>query len=350
VALLTMHHIVSDGWSMGVLVKEVAALYEAFSAGQDSPLPELEIQYADYATWQRSWLQGAVLEQQLGYWKEQLAGVPALLELPVDRPRPAVQSYRGRSEMFVLGAELTGRLKELSRKEGTTLFMTLLAAFQTLLQRYSGQDDIVVGTAMAGRHRFETEGLIGFFNNTLVLRARLDQVETFRDLLRQVREVTLGAYAHQDLPFDKLVEELQPERSLSHMPLFQVSFTLENVPMGELELPGLSLSPVAQEHDTVQYDLNLNLREMDGVIAGAAQYCSDLFDVTTIQRLVQNYTVLLETIAGAPGMAITSLNDVLDDAEHRRRAETITRLEQLSINRLTGARRKSVVNLQLTNQ
>ena len=228
VLLLTMHHIISDGWSMGILFKELSALYEAFCTGKPARLPELPVQYADYAEWQREWLQGEVLESQLGYWKQQLEGAPQVLELPTDRPRPALQTYRGGRRSRTLSRELSEELKRLSRSEGVTLFMTLLAAFQTLLYRYTGQEEMLVGTPIAGRSREETEGLIGFFVNTLVLRTDLSGHPTFRELLARVRRMAVEAYAHQDLPFEKLVEELQPERDLSRHPLFQVMFVLQN--------------------------------------------------------------------------------------------------------------------------
>ncbi|HYO98763.1 MAG TPA: amino acid adenylation domain-containing protein, partial [Pyrinomonadaceae bacterium] len=226
VLLFTMHHIVSDGWSVGVLLGEVAALYEAYGRDARAPLAELPIQYADFAAWQRRWLDGEQLDAQLGYWREQLRDAPALLELPTDRPRPPVQTYRGATARFTLAKDLSSGLQRLSRREGTTLFMTLLAAFQSLLQRYSGAEDVLVGTPIAGRNRAEIEGLIGFFVNTLVLRTTFDGDPSFVELLARVREVCLGAYAHQDVPFEKLVEELQPERELSHSPLFQVMFSL----------------------------------------------------------------------------------------------------------------------------
>ena len=216
VLLLNMHHIVSDGWSIGVLVKELSALYTAYAQGQPSPLADLPIQYADYAVWQREWLQGEVLQEQLQYWREQLQGAPAVLELPTDHPRPAVQSFRGGQQQVTLPVAVAEGLKELSRREGVTLFMTLLAAWQVLLSRYSRQEEIVVGSPIAGRTRGETEGLIGFFVNTLVLRSDLSGDPSFVELLQRVKEVCLGAYGHQEVPFEKLVEELQPERSLSH--------------------------------------------------------------------------------------------------------------------------------------
>jgi len=232
VLLLTMHHIVFDGWSRRIMVSELAALYEAFCAGQPSPLPELSLQYADYAVWQRNQLQGENLDKLLSYWKEQLAGAPATLDLPTDRPRPPVQRFCGASRSFVFPKALSDAVARTSRRFGVTQFMTLLAGFQALLSRYSGQDDIVVGAPIANRNRGEVEGLIGFFANTLALRTSLRGDPTFRDLLERVKNTALGAYAHQDMPFERLVEDLRPERSLSHNPLFQVLFSLQNAPRG----------------------------------------------------------------------------------------------------------------------
>ena len=292
-----MHHIVSDGWSMGVLVREVAALYSAFSTGQPVPLEELPIQYADYAVWQREWLRGEVLERQLSYWREQLAGAPAVLELPSDHPRPAVQSFRGSFEPVMVPAEVTTRLKELSRREGVTLFMLLLGAWQVLLSRYTGAEDIVVGTPIANRQRGEVEGLIGYFVNALALRTDLNGDPTFRELLRRVREVALGAYLHQDVPFEKLVEELQPERALSHSPIFQVVFVLQNAPLGGLDLPGVSLEMLPADNATAKFDLTLNLQEAGEVIGGSLGYSTDLFEAETISRMVSHFLTLLEAIA-----------------------------------------------------
>ncbi len=298
VALLTMHHIVSDGWSMGVLVNEVATLYEAFSAHKDSPLPELPVQYADYAAWQRNWLQGEVLEQQMGYWKQQLEGVPALLELPTDRPRPAVQTHRGAIVSFMFPASLSQALKDLSRKENATLFMTLLAAFQTLLYRYSGEQEIVVGSPIAGRHRLETEGLIGFFVNTLALRGRLRADISFAQLLRQAREATLGAYAHQDLPFEKLVEEIQPERDLGWNPLVQVAFTLQNTSKDEgLRLNNLQLEQVNSYRERTTFDLTLAMYETERELYGMFEYNTDLFDEARIRRMASHLETMLAAIA-----------------------------------------------------
>src|SRR6185503_4349952 len=300
VLLLTIHHIISDGWSVGVFVRELAALYEAYAAGRPSPLQELSIQYADFAGWQRSWLQGERLEEQLSYWRAQLADVPPLLELPTDRPRPPVQSYRGAHETLLLSESLSRSLKELSRREGATLFMTLLAAFATLLYRYSGQRDILVGTPIANRNRAETDGLIGFFVNTLIFRTRLSEQVTFRELLGQVREVALEAYAHQDLPFEKLVEELQPERSLSHAPVFQVMLDLQNAPMHDLELHGLRLTPLPFDSLMAKFDLVMTVGETDGRLSGQLEYNTDLFDAATIERLARHLEHLLETAVSKP--------------------------------------------------
>ncbi|HYH82071.1 MAG TPA: condensation domain-containing protein, partial [Longimicrobium sp.] len=259
VLLLCIHHIVSDGWSSGVLFRELSALYAAYREGSDSPLPELAVQYADYAVWQREQLEGEVLERQLSYWRERLAGAPELLELPTDHPRPAMQSYRGATVPVELSLELLERIQRLGRSEGATLYMVLLGAFQVLLAKYAGSEDVVVGSPIAGRTRREVEELIGLFVNTLVLRTDLSGDPSFRETLRRVREVTLGAYEHQDLPFEKLVAELQPERSLSHSPLFQVMFTLQNAGGGGGALPGLSVSGVGAELASAKFDLSLTL-------------------------------------------------------------------------------------------
>ncbi|RMF31802.1 MAG: amino acid adenylation domain-containing protein, partial [Chloroflexi bacterium] len=307
IALLTVHHTVSDGWSTGVFMGEMAALYEAFAAGKPSPLPELPIQYADFAVWQREWLQGEVLEAQLAYWKEQLAGLPPILELPTDRPRPAFQTFRGDYQTFTLPEELTQAIKELCQREGVTLFMTLLAAFQTLLSRYSGQDDISVGVPIANRTRAELEGLIGFFVNTLVMRTKLDGNPTFRQVLKRVREVALGAYAHQDLPFEMLVEALQPERDMSHTPLFQVMFVLQNAPAEPLELPGLTLTPVEVDRGTATFDLTLSMTEGPEGLSGSLEYNTDLFDAATIRRMLGHFQTLLEAVVADPDRPIAQL-------------------------------------------
>ncbi|HKH43411.1 MAG TPA: amino acid adenylation domain-containing protein, partial [Thermoanaerobaculia bacterium] len=280
-ALLTLHHIVSDGWSRSVLVEEIGALYAAFlDEGLEdgpSPLPELPVQYADYAEWQRSWLSGEVLEAELGYWRGRLAGLPPRLELPTDRPRPAVQTHRGAAQAVALSPELSARLSALGRREGATPFMTLLAGWQALLGRYAGSEDLAVGTPIAGRNREETEKLIGFFVNTLVLRGDLSGGPSFQELLGRVRQASLEAHEHQEIPFERLVEELAPERSLSNSPLFQVLFVLQNVPRRALDLPGLRLSPLGAEVEVAKFDLSLGLMEEGGQVFGSLSYNTDLF-------------------------------------------------------------------------
>jgi len=307
VVLFTMHHIISDGWSMGVLIKELVTLYEAFSTGLPSPLPELPIQYADFAVWQRQWLQGEVRSSQLAYWKEQLNGATTLLALPTDRPRPAVQSFHGGRQTWALSLDLSQALMNLSQQQGVTLFMTLLAAFQTLLYRYTRQDDICVGTPIANRNRAEIEGLIGFFVNTLVLRTDLSGNPSFVDLLSRVREVALGANAHQDLPFEQLVEELQPRRDLSHTPLFQVMFVLQNAPIPSLEFKGLNLTPLVVESSTAKFDLTLSLENTLQGLIGSWEYNTDLFDAATIASMAGHFQTLLEGIIVDPHQSLSSL-------------------------------------------
>ncbi|MFE1748583.1 condensation domain-containing protein [Coleofasciculus sp. H7-2] len=323
IMLLNMHHIVSDGWSIGVLIKELAALYTTFASCRDGinpvsfPLPELPIQYADFAHWQREWLQGEVLETQLGYWRQQLAGI-SMLNLPTDRPRLAVQTYRGATQILQLPKSLSEALEALSQQEGVTLFMTLLAVFQILLYRYTQQEDIAVGSPIANRNRSEIEGLIGFFVNSLVLRTDLSGNPTFRSLLSRVKEVALGAYAHQDLPFEKLVEELHPERSLNQNPLFQVVFALQNAPMSALELPGLTLSPMEFYSQTTRFDLEFHLWEKgqnNGLwvdssegISGFVIYSTDLFDKATINRMLGHFKTLLEEIVANPEQRVANLS------------------------------------------
>ncbi len=305
--LFTLHHIISDGWSMGVLVREFAELYAAFSQGKTAQLPELPIQYADFARWQREWLQGEELERQLSFWKEQLAGFAPVLDLPTDRPRPPMQTFNGAVQSFVLSKQLTAALQQLCRQEGVTLFMTLLAAFQSLLHRYSGQNDILVGSPIANRTRSEVEGLIGFFVNTLVLRADFTHEPTFRELLRQVRQTALGAFNHQDLPFEQLVETLQPVRDMSHSPLFQVAFILQNAPMEAVKLPDLTLSPVEYEQTTSKYDLTLTMFEGRNGLQGHFEYNTDLFDAATIERMAQHFQSLLQSVTAAPEQSVSAI-------------------------------------------
>jgi amino acid adenylation domain-containing protein len=326
VLLFTMHHIVSDGWSMGVLMKEVSALYRAYSAGESSPLAELSVQYADFAVWQREWLQGEALEKQLDYWRGQLAGAPPVLDLPTDRPRPVVQSFNGALESVVLPEPLTAALRELARREGVTLFMALVAGFKSLIHYYTGVEDMVVGTDVANRNRSETEGLIGFFINQLVLRTDLSGAPSFRELLGRVRETTLGAYAHQDLPFDKLVETLNPGRDLSRTPLFQVKIILQNAPREVLEVPGLEMSRVAQEAGFSRYDLALHLTDGGDALAGTAEYNTDLFDASTIKRMLRHFRTLLAEAVARPELALTQL-PLLGEEERRELLEDWNRTE-----------------------
>ncbi|HKV35213.1 MAG TPA: amino acid adenylation domain-containing protein [Pyrinomonadaceae bacterium] len=307
IILFTTHHIASDVWSMGVLVKELMALYSAFVEGQPSPLPELPIQYADYAIWQREWSQQPEFAKQLEYWKKQLSGAPAALELPTDRPRPAVMSFHGAVQRFAVASHVSASLISLARQENCTLFMTLLAAFQTLLHRYTGQNDLMIGSPMAGRNRSEIEGLIGFFVNTLVLRTDLTRNPSFRALLARVREVALGAAAHQDFPFEKLVEELQPERDLSRTPLFQVMFALQNVRTEALALQDLKVAAAGAAPAIAKFDLTLFMSEANGEIGGMFEYNTDLFDDSTIRRMIEHFQRLLEGIAANPDHRLSDL-------------------------------------------
>ncbi|MBW4609137.1 MAG: amino acid adenylation domain-containing protein [Hassallia sp. WJT32-NPBG1] len=316
VILFTMHHIVSDGWSTGILIRELTTLYQGCDRGQPCNLPELPIQYVDFAVWQRQWLQGEVLNKQLNYWKQQLGGNLPVLELPTDRPRPAIQTDRGATISFTLSESVTAALKNLSQQQGATLFMTLLAAFKVLLHRYTQQDDILVGTPIANRNRSEIEGLIGFFINTLVLRSNLAGNPTFKQLLAQVREVTFGAYAHQDLPFEQLVEELQPERDLSHSSLFQVMFILQNAPTETLHLPNLTLNPLKVESKTANFDLTLSMVETEAGLKGGIEYNTDLFNADRITRMLDHFQILLAGIVAHPDQSLYEL-PLLTATEHQ---------------------------------
>ncbi|HEY2740087.1 MAG TPA: condensation domain-containing protein, partial [Thermoanaerobaculia bacterium] len=324
--LLAMHHIVSDGWSLGVLVHEVTALY----AGQ-MPLPELPVQYADFAAWQRSWLSGDVLDGELSWWREHLAGAPPLLELPTDRPRAAMQSRQGGTLPLAFDPELSAALSRLAQHRSATLFMVLLAAFQCLLGRLAGAPEVCVGTPIAGRTRRETEDLIGFFVNTLVMRGDLSGDPAFAEHLARVRREALAVYAHQDLPFEKLVGELAPERSLSVTPLFQVFLALQNAPLGPVELPGVKLVPIELESGLTRFDLEVSLEETAAGLTGAVQYDAGLFDRTTIARLAGQLEVLLRSAVASPERRLSDL-PLLTAAERQQlveewsHAETVPRL------------------------
>lgn len=308
VLLLVMHHIASDGWSIGILWEEVTQFYKAFLSGQPNPLSKLPIQYADFAIWQREWVLREVLDQQLNYWKKQLAGANQVLELPTDHPRPAVQSYRGASQFATLPQSLSDALKKLCSQQGCTLYMGLLAAFKILLYRYSMQEDIIVGSPIAGRNRTEIEGLIGFFVNTLVLRTNLSGNPSFQELLERIRSVTLDAFEHQDLPFEKLVEELNPERSLSYNSLFQVMFVLQNASKQGGQLLGLIETPVELEATTSKFDLTLSIEERNGVLITSTEYNTDLFSANTIKRMNGHFQTLLEGIIENPKLPIAELS------------------------------------------
>jgi acyl carrier protein len=342
VMLFATHHIVFDGWSVGVLIRELAALYAAFNRGEPSTLPPLSVQYADFAVWQRKWLQGKVLETQLSYWKRQLDGTPTLLMLPTDRPRPSVQTFGGARQSLALSNTVTEALKELSRQEGVTLFMTLLAAFKTLLHHYTQQDDIPVGSPIANRNRAEIEGLIGFFVNTLVLRTDLGGNPSFRELLGRVREVALGAYAHQDIPFEQLFNELQVERTLSHNSLFQVWFVLQNAPIPPLELTGLTLNPLAIDTGTARHDLNLNLSETPEGLNGFFEYKTDLFYATTIARMAQQFELLLRSVVEQPDAKLNVLKQTLTETEKQQQLVKEKEFKQARSQKLGNIRRRAI--------
>ncbi|HEX2211054.1 MAG TPA: condensation domain-containing protein, partial [Longimicrobium sp.] len=316
VLLLTLHHIVTDAWSTGVLFRELGALYSAFAEGRESPLPELAVQYADFAVWQRERLQGETLERELGWWRERLADAPALLELPTDRPRPAVQSHRGARVPIAIPPALAERLRAVGQGDDATLYMVLLGAFQLLLAKYAGSGDVVVGTPVAGRTRREVEELIGFFINTLVLRTDLSGDPTFREVLRRVRETTLGAFEHQQVPFEKLVDELQPGRSLSHAPLFQVMFSLQNAEPRAAGLAGLRIDQVKADLEATKFDLTLALVEGAKGVEGALIYSTDLFDAATVERMAAHLSRVLEQVAADPELRLSAI-ELVDEDERR---------------------------------
>jgi amino acid adenylation domain-containing protein len=308
VLLLKMHHIIYDGWSLSIFFRELSQLYAAFAQGLPSPLPELSIQYADFTVWQRQWLTGAVLDRQLNYWQQQLAGVPPTIELPTDRQRSPIQTFAGGAECFQLDLDLTHRLKQLSQDSAATLFMTLLAAFLVLISRYTGQTDLVVGTPIANRNNAAIEQLMGFFANTLALRGDLAGNPSFRDLLAQVRQTTLSAYAHQDLPFEMLVEKLQPDRDLSRNPLVQVMFSLQNAPQSAADLSGLTIQSLPLPLDiTVRFDLEVNYWETAAGLEGVWAYNTDLFEPTTIKRIGAHFHTLVTAIVTNPELRIAEL-------------------------------------------
>jgi alpha-ketoglutarate-dependent taurine dioxygenase len=337
VVCVTMHHIVTDGWSMGVFVREMGELYEAYESGRKEELEELKIQYGDYAVWQREWLQGEVLEEQMRYWKKQLKGVKRV-ELVRDRERPKVASYRGAIESVKIGEEVSRGIREMSRGEGVTVFMTMLAGLNVLLHRYSGETDIVVGTDIANRTRGETEGLIGFFINHLVMRTEVGGDPTFRELLRREREVALGAYAHQDLPFEKLVEELQMERKANQTPIFQILFVLQNAAKESLQLPSLNIQPFIAGPIITKYDLTLLMDEYDDGFVASFAYNTSLFDSSYIKRLTKHFLTLLESIVKEPERRLSEL-EMETEAEKLERTEERVQRKSLKIERLKSIKR-----------
>jgi amino acid adenylation domain-containing protein len=337
---LTMHHVASDEWSMNVLVRESLRLYEAFSEGRPSPLQPLPVQYADYAVWQRGRLQGERLAAELDYWKRQLGDGPHALNLPTDRPRPAVQTARGAHQPLSLPKALTDALKALGRREEATLFMALLAAYKTLLHHYAGQTAVIVGTPVADRDQVETEELIGFFVNMLVMRTDLSGDPSFRELLGRVREVALGAYAHQALPFDKLVEELKPPRDLSRNPLFQAALTFDGSPPQDLKLARLDIQPLEIEGRPTRFDLVVALRETGRGLAGAIQYNADLFNAARIARMGEHFLMLLERVVAEPDAKLSELRAGLEEADRQHHERKRQGFKQARSRMLKTARQK----------
>ncbi|MBF2063676.1 MAG: amino acid adenylation domain-containing protein [Calothrix sp. C42_A2020_038] len=315
--VLTMHHIITDGWSMGIFLKELSILYHNVVCQVSTPLSKLPIQYPDFAAWQRQWLTEDVLVEQLNYWKQQLAEAPPLLELPYDRPRPSVQTYRGATKEFQIDQNLTKQLQTLSQKSGTTLYTTLLAAYTTLLYRYTGQEDICVGSPFANRNRTEVEPLIGFFVNTLVLRAQIKENPSFLEFLQQLQKIVLNAHAHQDVPFEQVVEVVKPERSPSYNPLFQVMFVLENFSIDAFELPGIRVTPKLVERGISQFDLSLSMWQTQKGLIASWEYNSDLFDADTVVRMASNFETLLKSIATNPEQRISELSLLTDKEQHQ---------------------------------
>ncbi len=307
IMLLTMHHLIVDAWSTALLVEEVGAIYRAFEAGEPTPLPEMRIQYADYAAWQRRWLASEAAKQQLAYWRRQLGGALPALKLPADRARPATPNYEGRSYSMTVSPLLLASLKNLSRLQGTTLFMTLLAAFKTLLFRYTRQEDIVVGTPIANRNRAELERVIGFFVNQLVMRTDLSGNPPFRELLKRVREVALGAYAHQDIPIERLVEELRPERDNAYQPLFNVSFNFLNAPKKSLELPDVVLSLIPLPRPAARFDLTLLGEETGDGLQLTWEYRTALFSGERVRQMHEHFEALLRSIVAEPQARLRNL-------------------------------------------
>jgi hypothetical protein len=319
VLLLTMHHIVSDAWSAGIFIHELGVLYEAYSEGKPSPLPDLPLQYADYAVWQREYLQGEVFREQLKYWRKHLRGTPALLQLPFDRPRPAVRNFAGAHEVSVFSKEVSVAVKSFSNQHGLTPFMTLLSAYKALLSRYTGQEHIVLGTDIANRTTGETEQMIGFFINLLALHTDLSGNPSFEEITGRVREVALGAYAHQDIPFDKLVEDLQPERSRSHNPIVQALFVMQNIPRQRKELAGLQMAPFSVPITRSKFDLAVFVRDTGEQFVQDWLYSTELFERETVLRIASHFESLLKHSLANPGTRLRDLEYMPADEKERLR-------------------------------
>jgi hypothetical protein len=341
ILFLNMHHIASDGWSTGVLLNDLASLYQAAKEKTLAQLPELEIQYADYAAWQRNWLQGEVLDKQLAYWRQQLEGAPPVLSLPTDRVRPATQTFRGAMYEHTLPRSLADAVRVLSRQQGATPFMTMLASFDALLHYSTGQEEIVVGTDMANRTSVKTESLIGFFVNLLVLRLNLGGNPSFEQLTARAREMALGAYAHQDVPFDKLVEELRPERNLSHSPLVQVLFVQQNTPLSTASFPGLEISRFKIEVES-KFDMAVFVSEAGQEIASSWVYNPDLFDHATIARMAANFELALRTAVAQPKIKLEALCATLAGADRQQRESEQKKFEETGLAKLKKIRRKAI--------
>ncbi len=345
--LFVMHHIVGDHWSAGILIRELGELYEAFAEGRPSPLAELPIQYADFAQWERRWIEDETWTEDLAYWRRQLAGELPVLELPADRPRSAKPCLRGASHPFQLSQALSQRIEELGRRLGITPFMALLAAFQLVLHRATGLEDVIVGVPVAGRNRAELEGLIGYFINALALRTDLSGDPTFRQLLERVREVTLGAFAHQELPFEKLVDELQPERQPGRSPIFQVVFNYQNAPLPVLRLPGVTLEPLAIDRGASKYELTLYMGDQGGRLSGSIEYQTDLFDEAIVADLRADFERVLANSIDRPDIRLSDLIEMLaaderQKRENRRQVASRSKLDKLR--RIRRRVRKSPVS------
>ncbi|MTJ53560.1 AMP-binding protein [Anabaena sp. UHCC 0253] len=336
--IITIHHIIADGWSIGVLIQELATIYAAFTVNKPALLPELSIQYADYAYWQRNYYQSDIIDQQLNYWKQQLSNSAVLLNIPTDKPRPAIQTFTGKKEFFTIPAEIKAGVKKLNQQEGVTLFMTLLTVFKTLLYCYTKQEDILVGSPVVGRNWRETENLIGFFINTLVFRSDFSSNPSFRELLKQIRAVALDAYAHQDLPFEKLVEELKPERNLSYNPLFQVMFILQNALIPTVENSELTWQPEEVDVGTSKFDLKLSVWESDKGINGSFEYKTDLFAATTIKLMVSHYELILQTVIESPDIQVHKLVNIVQKQQSDQKQE----LQNISLQKLKSIKRAAV--------